>query len=189
MVRHFPNGPSMISRPRRLAAALLLILALALAAGSAGGCGFAGASAPDRETSVQTTGALRQIAFWTFVPQFEQDMVFRFNSGRSDSEIKLIYVAADEILPKFHTTWAANNGLPDIITFPNSAIREMRQLDRLENLSAEPYLFDRTKLADSLQTLYPGDSAAISIPQSPSPYGMIYRRDLTNRYLGTGQAG
>lgn len=165
---------------------LIIILAITIF----GGCGLQTVQstqqkAVGQETQDQARETMNQVTLWTYVPQFEQDMVSRFNSVHKDSEIDIVFVAADEIIQKFNTAWASNSNIPDIITFPNSVLSEMRNLNRLENLATEPYGFDKNLLIDNLQTLYLNNESTVSIPQSPSLIAMIYRRDLTNQYLGT----
>jgi multiple sugar transport system substrate-binding protein len=158
----------------RLAAGILL-MAIPVCMLFAGGRKEAGGDA--------TTG---EIVFWSWSESETQGLAERFNAQYPDIKIKFVPSDSSGYLTKFQTALMAGTELPDVALQEVGFRGAIFALDCWEDLEKAPYNFDRSLVFPQILPLMTNSrNEIIGIERELNPSGMIYKRPLAKRWLGT----
>jgi multiple sugar transport system substrate-binding protein len=127
-----------------------------------------------------------EIVFWSWSESETNGLAERFNAQYPDIRVKFVPTDSASYLTKFQTALMAGTELPDV-TLQESGFRgALFALDCWENLEAAPYNFDRSVVFPQiLPTMVNSRNEVIGIERELNPSGLIYKRPLAKRWLGT----
>jgi len=136
-------------------------------------------------TAPQSDEALQgEFTLWSWEPEHPTALA-EFNKKYPNIKMKVVNVAAGDILTKLQTTVASGGELPDVIRIERDPKVKIFDMDIFENLEAEPYMADPTLLFDFDHETFSKDGHLIAIPDDMSISGIAYIKDLTSKYWGT----
>lgn len=181
---------------KSISLALALMIGFSLAA-----CGGGGASAPppaeSKAAESQTGGAepaatggdndiAGEIVFWSWSESETKGLAAKFNEVYPNIKVKFVPVDSSNFLTKFQTALISNSELPDVCLQERTPRGAMYALDCWENLEKEPYNFDRSIVYPQILPVMTNErDEVVGIERELNPSGMIYKRDLAEKYLGT----
>jgi len=160
------------------------------ASGSAPPEGSASASAP---ASASDSGGADsggnedlkgEFVIWTWEPEHPTALA-AFNKKYPNIKMKRVNVAAGDVPKKLQTTLASGGELPDVIRIERGQKAKIFDMNILEDLSAEPYNADTTKLFDYDIPAFSVDGKLVAIPDDMSVAGLAYIKPLAKEYFGT----
>ncbi|MDR2102514.1 MAG: extracellular solute-binding protein, partial [Treponema sp.] len=101
-------------------------------------------------------------------------------------KIKFVPTDSAGYLTKFQTALMAGTELPDVALQESGWRGALFALDCWENLEAAPYNFDRSVVFPQiLPTMVNSRNEVIGIERELNPSGLIYKRPLAKKWLGT----
>jgi multiple sugar transport system substrate-binding protein len=161
-------------RLRKVSSIALAVVLVGLAACQGGAGGDGGGEA--------TTEGPATLTFWSWVPGLEED-VRLFEKAHPDIDVRLRNVGqgADEYT-KLRTALKAGEGAPDVVQIEFQYIPTFTQIDALVDLSQ----YGANEIAGDYEQwtweqVSEGD-AVYAIPQDSGPMGLLYRKDIFDRY-------
>ena len=116
------------------------------------------------------------------------EVIFDAYKEATGANVVLDYVTVqqEEAFQKLQTTMSAGLELPDIVPSEVGQRGTMLSLDIWEDLSAEPYNFDKSQIFDYEVPLCSNEKGELcALPWDISTAGLAYKRDLAKEYLGT----
>jgi multiple sugar transport system substrate-binding protein len=127
-----------------------------------------------------------EIVFWSWTEPETKGLAERFNAQYPDLKIKFVPADSAGYLTKFQTALMAGTELPDVALQEAGWRGAIFALDCWENLEKDPYNFDRNLVFPQiLPTMTNSRNEIIGIERELNPSGMIYKRPLAKRWLGT----
>lgn len=127
-----------------------------------------------------------EITIWEYSSELMKKIVEGFNQVYPNIKVSTVPVDGSAYDQKLQTTLSAGGELPDIIWLNYFQRGKLHSLDILENLEADPYNVDRSKILDWVVDLGSNERGElVSIETGPAPTGIVYRRDIVKEYLGT----
>lgn len=97
----------------------------------------------------------------------------------------LTAVESKDMTQKLQTTLASGGQMPDVAWCEATFRGKLLSLDIWEDMTAEPYNFDKSNVLDYLIDLETSEDGRWVGPECPSVAGMAFKRDLALEYLGT----
>lgn len=158
--------------------------------GSNGGnnAGDTGGSAATASASASADPAdiSAKLTVWGWDKAWFEGTAQKFNEKYPNIKLNFVEVSAGDYLKKIQTSIASGSELPDIVWAESAFRGALYELNVLQNLSAEPYNFDKSLLLDfELPLLTDSKGNLVGLEQSGSPGALAYKRDLAKKYLGT----
>ena len=141
-------------------------------------------SAPKKETKSEGT---ETITMWGWNAG-DIEKIFDAYKEETGADVALDYVTVqqEESFQKLQTTISAGLDLPDIVPSEVNQRGTMLSLDIWEDLSAEPYNFDKSQIFEYEIPLCSNEKGELcALPWDVSTAGLAYKRDLAKEYLGT----
>jgi multiple sugar transport system substrate-binding protein len=127
-----------------------------------------------------------EIVFWSWSESETKGLAERFNAQYPDIRIKFVPADSSGYLTKFQTALMAGTELPDIALQEVGFRGAIFALDCWENLEKAPYNFDRSVVFPQiLPVMTNSRNEVIGIERELNPSGMIYKRPLAKKWLGT----
>jgi multiple sugar transport system substrate-binding protein len=127
-----------------------------------------------------------EIVFWSWSESETKGLAERFNKAYPNITIKFVPVDSSSFVTKFQTALITKSELPDVCLQEVDTRGSLFALDCWENLEAAPYNFDRGVVYPQIiPTMVNDKNQVIGIERELNPSGMIYKRALTEKYLGT----
>lgn len=100
-------------------------------------------------------------------------------------KVNMVAVESKDMTQKLQTTMASGGEMPDIAWLEATFRGKLLSLDLWEDITQEPYNFDKSQVLDYLIPLETTEDGQYVGPECPSVAGMAYKRDLAKEYLGT----
>jgi multiple sugar transport system substrate-binding protein len=178
-----------------------IVLTISMLVGLLAACGGSGDSsnnsnqtnAPSSNTADGTNDAAvvqsdedykGEFILWSWEPEHPTALA-AFNKKYPNIRMKVVNVAAGDILTKLQTTVASGGDLPDVIRIERDSKVKIFDMDIFENLEEEPYMAEPSLLFDFDYETFSNDGHLIAIPDDMSISGLAYIKDLTKQYFGT----
>ncbi|MFD1175423.1 extracellular solute-binding protein [Paenibacillus puldeungensis] len=173
--------------------ALVLTLCLTLVLAGCGNGNNSGNSASKGTNSTNSATnssdpakASGKLTVWGWDKGWFEKTAAKFNEKFPNIKLDFVEVSAGDYLKKIQTSIASGSELPDIIWAEAAFRGALYELNVLQNLSGEPYNFDKSNLLDfELPLLSNSKGELVGLEQSGSPGALAYKRDLAKKYFGT----
>lgn len=110
------------------------------------------------------------------------------NAGFTEAtgiKVNMVAVESKDMTQKLQTTLASGGEMPDVAWLEATFRGKLLSLDIWEDITQEPYNFDKSQVLDYLIPLETSESGQYVGPECPSVAGMAYKRELAKEYLGT----
>ncbi|PTM60071.1 extracellular solute-binding protein [Desmospora activa] len=129
----------------------------------------------------------KELRIWTFTDEAKY-AVEKFQEKHPDIDVDLLFITNDNYVQKLISVLQVEKNVPDVFFVEKSYWPQIRQIPRLENLSQEPYNAEEI-LDQQYQYIQDNERDEEGIVRGlgyqGTPGGFFYRRDLTQKYLGT----
>ncbi len=146
----------------------------------------AGCSSNNENSGNANPDAQVKLTAWGWDKAWFDTTAAEFTKLHPNITFDFVEVSAGDYLKKVQTSIASGSKLPDIIWAEEAFRGAMYELNILEDISAEPYNFDASKLLDfELPLLTNSKGELVGLEQSGSPGALAYKRDLAKQYFGT----
>jgi multiple sugar transport system substrate-binding protein len=123
---------------------------------------------------------------WGWDKAYAEKTVEGFNKVYPNIKVEFVDVSAGDYLKKLQTSVAAGSDLPDIIWGEAGFRGALFALNILDDLTKEPYSFDKSKLIDQvIPQLQNEKGELVGLEQSVNPGALAYKRNLAKQYFGT----
>jgi multiple sugar transport system substrate-binding protein len=164
-----------------LAAAAALAVAGTLAACSGGGTGGGGGSDANCTNKIVNADA-PVVTLWAWYPNTEK-VVDNFNNAHDDVQVCWTNAGAggDEY-DKFQTAISAGSGAPDVVMLEADRIPTFQIQDALVDLTDLGYQDVKGNFSDGAWKDVSVGGAVYGAPIDGGPMGMIYRKDVFDKY-------
>lgn len=159
-------------------------------ASSASSASTAGDASEDDETTVKagsTSEDATRITMWGWNAG-DIEKIFNAYVEQTGANVSLNYVTVQqtEAFQKLQTTVSAGLDMPDIVPSEAGQRGTMVGLGIWEDLSADPYNFDKSNMFDYQVNLCSDeDGRLVALPMDISSAALAYKKELTKEYLGT----
>jgi multiple sugar transport system substrate-binding protein len=178
------NGPSLVpSRRQFLAGGSAAVAAAALAACSGGSGTKSGAAKPKDSASLASAlSKPAEITFWTWVPNIASEIAL---FEKKYPNIKVNVVNAGQGLDeytKLRTALKAGTGAPDVVQIEYSYIPTFTITKNLLDLGPYGASAIKDDFVDWTWKQVSDGDKVYAIPQDTGPLGMLYRKDVFDRY-------
>jgi multiple sugar transport system substrate-binding protein len=127
-----------------------------------------------------------QFTMWEYSDELMQIVVKEFNKTYPNIKVNLLPVDGNIYDQKLQTALAAGTEIPDIIWLNYFQRGKLNAFDIFDELDKPPYNIDRSKFENWLTTLGENENKQlVSIEFDPAVMGLLYKRDISKKYIGT----
>ncbi|HEY0472293.1 MAG TPA: sugar ABC transporter substrate-binding protein [Kribbella sp.] len=174
-------------RPRALhATALILAASLALTACGGGGSGSNASQSAQPVSQADIDKALQtptELTFWTWVPNIQKE-VDLFQKKYPAIKVKVVNAGQGEPqYTKLRTALKAGSGAPDAVQIEFQYVPTFSITDSLLDLRPYGASALKDKFVDwTWKQVSGSDGQVWAVPQDTGPMGMLYRKDIFDKY-------
>lgn len=160
-----------------LAAGGVIAVAVAALTGCAGG----GSAAASCQNKIVDDSA-KQVTMWAWYPNFEP-VVDQFNKTHKDVQICWTNTGAgNDEYTKFSTAIQAGSGAPDVVMLESEVVPSYIADGSIVNLSKLGADKVKSNYSDGAWSDVSNGGASYAIPVDGGPVGLLYRKDLFDKY-------
>lgn len=129
----------------------------------------------------------KELTIWTFTDEANY-AVEKFKERNPDVDVNLLFITNDNYVQKLISVLQVEKNVPDVFFVENAYWPQIKQIPRLENLSKDPY--NAEEILDQqftyIQDIERDEEGVVrGLGYQGTPGAFYYRRDLTQKYLGT----
>lgn len=161
------------------------ILVIACISALSVGCGKKSQEEKPKEGS---GGGTTTVTVWVnggedaYIPKVQK----AFEKAHPEIKLDLLLVPQAESFQKIMTTISTGGELPDIVDINLDYLGQLLELDLWEDLSADPYNFDKNSLISYMpETLANSKGEMVALMADLTTCTVAYDRNLAKQYLGT----
>lgn len=129
----------------------------------------------------------KELTIWTFTDEAKY-AVEKFKERNPDVDVNLLFITNDNYVQKLISVLQVEKNVPDVFFVENTYWPQIKEIPRLENLSQDPYNAEEIldKQFSYIQDIEKDEEGMVKgLGYQGTPGAFYYRRDLTQKYLGT----